>query len=76
MRLPGTARTTTTVSGPAGPLRLHYMTNETYYVASGEHVMKAFVEVEDGEQLRGKHFPQGLSEELSTMATEFRASCE
>ncbi|MCY4081784.1 MAG: phytanoyl-CoA dioxygenase family protein [Caldilineaceae bacterium] len=43
---------------PRRAIALHYMTNETYYVASGEHVMKAFVEVEDGEQLRGEHFPQ------------------
>ena len=43
---------------PRRAIALHYMTNETFYVASGEHVMKAFVEVQDGEQLRGKHFPQ------------------
>ena len=43
---------------PRRAIALHYMTNETYYVASGEHVMKEFVEVEDGEHLRGRHFPQ------------------
>ncbi len=34
------------------------MTGETRYVASGEHVMKQYVEVGDGEQLRGEYFPQ------------------
>ena len=43
---------------PRRAIALHYMTNETYFVASGEHVMKKFVEVDDGEQMRGKHFPQ------------------
>ena len=43
---------------PRRAIALHYMTNETFFVASGEHVMKAFVEVEDGEQMRGKNFPQ------------------
>ena len=43
---------------PRRAIALHYMTNETYFVASGEHVMKTFVEVDDGEQMRGKHFPQ------------------
>ena len=43
---------------PRRAIALHYMTNETYFVASGEHVMKTFVEVNDGEQMRGKHFPQ------------------
>ena len=37
------------------------MTGDTHFAASGEHVMKQFVEVEDGEQLRGKHFPQVYS---------------
>lgn len=35
-----------------------YMTGETRYVASGEHPMKPFVEVADGEVLCGAHFPQ------------------
>ena len=46
---------------PRRAIALHYMTNETFYVASGEHVMKEFVEVEDGQKLRGKHFPQVYS---------------
>lgn len=43
---------------PRRAIALHYMTNETYFVASGEHVMKEFVEVADGEKMRGEHFPQ------------------
>lgn len=35
-----------------------YMTGETRFVASGEHPMKPFVEVADGELMRGAHFPQ------------------
>jgi ectoine hydroxylase-related dioxygenase (phytanoyl-CoA dioxygenase family) len=46
---------------PRRAIALHYMTGDTHFVASGEHVMKQFVEVEDGEQLRGKHFPQVYS---------------
>ncbi len=38
-------------------IAIHYMTDETYYVASGEHVMKPFVGVADGERLEGEHFP-------------------
>ncbi len=43
---------------PRRAIALHYMTNETRFVASGEHVMKPFVEVGDGEQMQGEHFPQ------------------
>ncbi len=43
---------------PRRAIALHYMTNETRYVASGEHVMKPFVEVADGEVMQGKHFPR------------------
>lgn len=43
---------------PRRAIALHYMTNETLFVASGEHVMKEFVNVGDGEQMRGEHFPQ------------------
>jgi phytanoyl-CoA hydroxylase len=42
---------------PRRAIALHFMTNETRYVASGEHCMKPFVEVADGEVMRGKHFP-------------------
>jgi hypothetical protein len=34
------------------------MTEETRFVASGNHVMKPFVEVADGEKMRGKAFPR------------------
>ncbi len=42
---------------PRRAIALHYMTEETRYVASGRHVMKTYVEVEDGEVMQGKHFP-------------------
>jgi ectoine hydroxylase-related dioxygenase (phytanoyl-CoA dioxygenase family) len=43
---------------PRRAIALHYMSGETRYVASGEHVMKQFVEVADGEPMRGKTFPR------------------
>ena len=43
---------------PRRAIALHYMTGETRYVAAGNHVMKQFVEVADGEPLRGRHFPK------------------
>jgi len=42
---------------PRRAIAIHYMTQDTYYEASGNHVMKKFVTVEDGEILRGEHFP-------------------
>lgn len=42
---------------PRRAIALHYMTQDTRYVASGQHVMKPFVEVADGELMRGEHFP-------------------
>lgn len=42
---------------PRRAAALHYMTQDTRYVASGEHIMKPFVEVADGEVMRGTHFP-------------------
>ncbi len=46
------------VSGrPRRAIALHYMTDETRYVASGEHVMKPYVEVADGQVMEGQHFP-------------------
>ena len=42
---------------PRRAIAIHYMTQDTYYDASGNHVMKEFVTVEDGEILRGEHFP-------------------
>jgi phytanoyl-CoA hydroxylase len=43
---------------PRRAIAIHYMTEETRFVASGEHVMKSFVTVEDGEELVGEHFPE------------------
>ncbi|HVF10765.1 MAG TPA: phytanoyl-CoA dioxygenase family protein [Abditibacteriaceae bacterium] len=42
---------------PRRAIAFHYMTQDTRYVASGEHPMKPFVEVVDGEILQGEHFP-------------------
>ncbi len=42
---------------PRRAIALHYMTDKTCYVASGDHLMKPFVEVADGEVMRGEHFP-------------------
>jgi ectoine hydroxylase-related dioxygenase (phytanoyl-CoA dioxygenase family) len=42
---------------PRRAIALHYMTQDTRYVASGEHVMKPFVEVRDGEKMQGTYFP-------------------
>jgi ectoine hydroxylase-related dioxygenase (phytanoyl-CoA dioxygenase family) len=42
---------------PRRAIALHYMTQETRFVASGNHVMKPFVEVADGEMMQGEHFP-------------------
>ncbi len=38
-------------------IALHYMTQDTRYVASGNHCMKPFVQVADGEMMQGDHFP-------------------
>jgi ectoine hydroxylase-related dioxygenase (phytanoyl-CoA dioxygenase family) len=46
-----------TSSRPRRAIALHYMTDETRYVASGDHVMKQFVEVADGAIMQGAHFP-------------------
>ena len=42
---------------PRRALAIHYMTQDTRYVSSGNHPMKPFVEVGDGEMMRGAHFP-------------------
>jgi ectoine hydroxylase-related dioxygenase (phytanoyl-CoA dioxygenase family) len=42
---------------PRRAIALHYMTQETRYVASGNHVMKAYVEVPDGALMQGEYFP-------------------
>jgi phytanoyl-CoA hydroxylase len=50
---------------PRRAIALHYMTQDTRFVASGEHVMKKFVEVGDGELMSGDHFPLVYSAEKS-----------
>jgi phytanoyl-CoA hydroxylase len=47
-----------TSARPRRAIAIHYMTQDTKYVASGGHVMKPFVEVADGEKVQGKAFPQ------------------
>lgn len=42
---------------PRRAIALHFMTNATRFVASGDHVMKPFVEVGDGDVMAGEHFP-------------------
>jgi phytanoyl-CoA hydroxylase len=42
---------------PRRAIAYHYMTGETYYIASGNHVMKPFVQVADGAKLEGPRFP-------------------
>ncbi len=46
-----------TSNRPRRAIAIHYMTQETRFVASGEHVMKPFAEVGDGEVMEGAHFP-------------------
>ena len=43
---------------PRRAIAIHYMTQDTRFVASGDHIMKQFVEVADGEKMQGQHFPQ------------------
>ncbi|MBS11712.1 MAG: phytanoyl-CoA dioxygenase family protein [Gemmatimonadetes bacterium] len=50
-----------TSNRPRRAIAIHYMTHETKFVASGEHVMKPFVEVGDGEVMQGDHFPEVFS---------------
>jgi len=42
---------------PRRAIALHYMNQDTCYAASGEHVMKPFIEVGDGEKIQGRYFP-------------------
>ncbi|HLL88340.1 MAG TPA: phytanoyl-CoA dioxygenase family protein [Tepidisphaeraceae bacterium] len=42
---------------PRRAVALHYMTDETRYVAGGDHVMKQFVHANDGDVLTGDAFP-------------------
>lgn len=38
-------------------IAFHYMTEETFYIQSGDHVMKQFVRIPDGQKLEGEAFP-------------------
>lgn len=42
---------------PRRAIAIHYMTEETRYDQSGNHLMKPFVEIADGQKLEGEHFP-------------------
>lgn len=42
---------------PRRAIALHYMTGDTRYVASGQHVMKEYVTVADGDKMQGDAFP-------------------
>ena len=46
---------------PRRAIALHYMTGETRFVASGEHVMKPYVQVANDEILSGDAFPKVYS---------------
>lgn len=46
-----------TSARPRRAIAIHYMTGETRYDSSGNHTMKRFVNVMDGEVLAGEHFP-------------------
>ena len=50
---------------PRRAIALHFMTNETRFVASGDHVMKPFVHVADGDMMSGEHFPLVYTAESS-----------
>ena len=43
---------------PRRAIGYHHMPEHTKYVASGDHIMKAYVEVADGEMLAGASFPR------------------
>jgi len=43
---------------PRRAIALHFITQETVYVESGDHIMKPYVTVKDGEMLQGEFFPQ------------------
>jgi ectoine hydroxylase-related dioxygenase (phytanoyl-CoA dioxygenase family) len=43
---------------PRRAIAMHYMTQDTRYVASGEHIMKSYVTVADNEILTGEFFPK------------------
>ncbi|MCS7062039.1 MAG: phytanoyl-CoA dioxygenase family protein [Anaerolineae bacterium] len=43
---------------PRRAIAFHFMTQDTIYVESGNHIMKPYVTVEDGEMLQGDAFPR------------------
>jgi ectoine hydroxylase-related dioxygenase (phytanoyl-CoA dioxygenase family) len=43
---------------PRRAIGIHYMTERTVYDASGDHLMKPFITVADGEPMGGERFPQ------------------
>jgi phytanoyl-CoA hydroxylase len=42
---------------PRRAIAIHYMSEKTRFDASGEHVMKSYIQVADGEPLEGDRFP-------------------
>jgi phytanoyl-CoA hydroxylase len=46
---------------PRRAIAIHFMTERTTFDASGDHIMKAFITVQDGEVLRGEAFPLVMS---------------
>ena len=55
---------------PRRAVAIHYATDQTRYLATGSHPMKKFVDVAEGETLRGEAFPlvwsNGLARARST----------
>ena len=47
-----------TSARPRRALAIHYMTENTRFVESGEHVIKHLIEVEGGAKMEGQYFPQ------------------
>lgn len=48
---------TNTSGQPRRAIAIHYMTEQTCYFANDTHVMKQYVQVQDGAKLEGEHFP-------------------
>jgi ectoine hydroxylase-related dioxygenase (phytanoyl-CoA dioxygenase family) len=42
---------------PRRAIAYHYMPPDTRYVAGGQHVMKPYISVADGDTLHGEYFP-------------------
>jgi phytanoyl-CoA hydroxylase len=51
----GSAANTST--RPRRAIAIHFMTDETCFITSGDHVMKPFMHMADGEVVQGEHFP-------------------